>query len=53
MNNSLTNSQIITSHFIPPMSPNAGTLQNHQLDSKIIIPDSASVNEDKKKVLSY
>lgn len=40
----------MTSHFIPPMSPNAATLQNHQLDSKVIVPDSVSVNEEKKKV---
>ena len=46
LSNSLTNSQIAASHFIPPVSPNSNSYQNFQIEKKNFINENK--NEEKK-----
>ena len=48
--NSLTNSQIAASHFIPPVSPNSISTQSLQVEKKSTMTDSQINNDEKKKI---
>ena len=48
--NSLTNSQIAASHFIPPVSPNSISAQSLQVEKKNTMTESQINNEEKKKL---
>ena len=48
LNNSLSNSQIAASHFIPPVSPNSVSLQIFQVEKKNLMTESQVINEERK-----
>ena len=53
LNNSLSNSQIAASHFIPPVSPNSVSLQIFQVEKKNLMTESQVINEERKMTESF
>lgn len=50
LTNSLNTSLKGGSKFIPPVNPNAVSLQLHQKDKKEVAPETKGINEEKSKV---